>query len=1023
MKLVLIDNKIESETILINSFKSDCIVKNIKNYQNSMQLISEIENIEEITHFAMVYFFEGSYEIPYFKESGESSYKYFNVEIMNLITLFKGYNPEIKIDIITCNMNDPELIQTVDKLEEDFEIDIRFNLNNWILQSDNANIKDEYFNSQIENWTKMLLVNNLVIIKSSVSDLNLFKSSLNGNSKFIIYNDNTLESEILDEINSNITNVAFVWHFPGYYSMPFFDDGVDVNYMPIIQNQPYMSNRFYQLIQDIKTKIGQSYKLDFLSCDLRENDFINAMNNYENLLGINIRFSIDRTGNAGGNWILESDGANIKDQYFTNNINNWNHVLATGYTGSAVTSNISSDIVYNAGLYTLQNNITIDNDAYYIEISGNEVFDGQGYKITVTSNAIAGLFAFINADSSANMGTVKNLSVEINSGSALTSSGGLIVRQLQRYFRIVNCDSSGTISGTFSGGICGQNAASSNGSTTNGYFEIERCFSTGTISASSGGGITGLYARNGLIKKCYSTGNISGANSGGICGNAAGYFGVIDVIDCYASGIIDSNNGQGGICGAAPGQSGRANIYNCYYTTSPGGGTSLIGAIAGRYPAFGGLCYVYQSFHNTSLNMFGPEGTGTLYYNDTIVSYTYKSDYVGEIDYPNLDPSFTPLSSWVFATTSSGDLPVLTTTLNNANVSTILSNMDSYITPNSSYITNFKTFFQENSYNLDLSSQIYTTTLGDISGFTTTISSQPDISNGTVVKILSEEKNGTYTMDNSLITSLKNGQLFYLPGFNGETITLVIGASSYVITFGNSGFTYNATSYGLDSEFSLGTDIGFKVRFLGSGGLLGGEPTGGGGIGDPFIKPIFGQSYYLPNDESTYLLFDNKDNLKLYTKTWFAPNVAKMSFMRYLIFEFNNNRACFDLETFKWFKIDDQAKYLSHNLDVELGDLLFGKLKITNKNKKPIRDYYGKRFAPSINNKVIEIEFFLEKQNIKLEIISDLKYKDIRNNVNFIINGSIDRETLTKYNGSFISEYNVRKVNNNVFFNKNIKLY
>ena len=164
MKLVLIDDKIETETILINSFKSDCVVKNIKNYQNSMQLISEIENIEEITHFVMVYFFEGKYEIPYFKESGESSYKYFNVEIMNLITLFKGYNPQIKIDILTCNMNDPEFVQTVAKLEEDFEIDIRYSLDqtgnnpqgNWILESDGVNIKDLYFNESINLWKNKL---------------------------------------------------------------------------------------------------------------------------------------------------------------------------------------------------------------------------------------------------------------------------------------------------------------------------------------------------------------------------------------------------------------------------------------------------------------------------------------------------------------------------------------------------------------------------------------------------------------------------------------------------------------------------------------------------------------------------------------------------------------------------------------------------------------------------------------------------------------------------------------------------
>jgi hypothetical protein len=192
-----------------------------------------------------------------------------------------------------------------------------------------------------------------------------------------------------------------------------------------------------------------------------------------------------------------------------------------------------------------------------------------------------------------------------------------------------------------------------------------------------------------------------------------------------------------------------------------------------------------------------------------------------------------------------------------------------------------------------------------------------------------------------------------------------------------------------------------------------------GGIGDPLIKPIFGESYYLPNDESTYLLLSNKDNLNIYTKTWIPTNVKNgtLSFMRYLIIDFNNERKCLDLDTMNWVKLTEN-NYFNHSLKIT------DKPQIKNMNysrnlfSNYINDYYNKNYKISKHNKQISILFDLEdSKKIELKIISDLKYQDIRNNINILIK-NISKQELINYEGAFIHENKSKKINPNKFFNK-----
>ena len=88
---------------------------------------------------------------------------------------------------------------------------------------------------------------------------------------------------------------------------------------------------FINFIQAILVR-HQVHTLDLMACALySDNNWKYVIDELQTRLEINIRASLDNTGAAlmGGNWILETDDANLKDVYFTDAINGWNHLLAT----------------------------------------------------------------------------------------------------------------------------------------------------------------------------------------------------------------------------------------------------------------------------------------------------------------------------------------------------------------------------------------------------------------------------------------------------------------------------------------------------------------------------------------------------------------------------------------------------------------------------------------------------------------------------------------------------------------------
>jgi hypothetical protein len=283
---------------------------------------------------------------------------------------------------------------------------------------------------------------------------------------------------------------------------------------------------------------------------------------------------------VGNDWIMESTGDNIKNLYFTDNINNYIYSLDIDpsipiLTPANFTPDLNNPVNITSGnipstlssntLYVLTENISVSSG--FTVDGSNIIFDGNNNVITITQS-FSGLFN--------NTVYVKNLGV-------IPSDNSVILDNQCGWFFTKGDHASGII--------------------INGL--AEKCYSTGNIPG-SGGGIFG-YACYGIATDCYSTGNIVGEHGGGIIGLACQGI----MTNCYSTGNINEYNGgfAGGIFGSlSDWVNGRPIAINCYSTGNigPYGGgifginlngtatncysTGSIGQHAGGIFAYG--CYV-----------------------------------------------------------------------------------------------------------------------------------------------------------------------------------------------------------------------------------------------------------------------------------------------------------------------------------------------------------------------------------------------------------------------------------------------
>lgn len=442
-------------------------------------------------------------------------------------------------------------------------------------------------------------MSSILLINSDIQDLDIFISCIKSEHKYLVYKENETKIEdVLNLFDDNTKYLTFVYHFPGYYEVPFF-----INRTP---NRKYrnFSNELIELFKKSKEKTSE-LTIDFLSCNINDKLFSSEVNKIENELGVNIRYSVNATGNKNGDWILESDNSNIKNFYFNDNIKNWNYILTGEITTTELVNAYSAFFKKEGFVTTLLKNansteIGITNTNCFIILDQYEIFDGGNFTITYDASIPnRGLIATKNVQFKEASPLIRNLTV-ISSGNI--PDGGGIVRNDQRFFSVENCISSGTISGANAGGICGLNAGRDDADNNPGYVSITNCSSTGIIAGPDAGGIAGTFgglSGNLIINKCFSTGNITGIRAGGIVGSYFANTGFGSIEGCYSTGIIQGSD-AGGIAGNNCGYLGTSSIAKCY----------SLGNIIG--PQAGGIGGSYSGASATLLDISGCYSNGSI---------------------------------------------------------------------------------------------------------------------------------------------------------------------------------------------------------------------------------------------------------------------------------------------------------------------------------------------------------------------------------------------------------------------------
>jgi len=163
-------------------------------------------------------------------------------------------------------------------------------------------------------------MSHLILIHEFVEEPELLKIAFKDAISIIVKNTTSIY-DILPKINlSKLTHIALIFHPVVDVYLPFFESSGWSKYK-------YISNGLMEIIQFCNVPV------DLLACSLNTSRFIEQIGKIRQQLGIQIRFSLNDTGNE-TDWILESDSINIRDLYFNDSIDKWNYTLFPIYRSS-----------------------------------------------------------------------------------------------------------------------------------------------------------------------------------------------------------------------------------------------------------------------------------------------------------------------------------------------------------------------------------------------------------------------------------------------------------------------------------------------------------------------------------------------------------------------------------------------------------------------------------------------------------------------------------------------------------------
>ncbi len=183
--------------------------------------------------------------------------------------------------------------------------------------------------------------------------------------------------KMMRDVCTQCTDVAFIQHgYKGRQGLEFLEQEA---VMSINEAEPYPSfDKFKNFLVSLKSEFGVE-RFDLLACSLYVGDKIKAIVEYlEKETGIDLRASSNFTGNAeeGGDWIMESDNVDIRENYFTDAISSFKGVLyeyagTSNYGKNKLVKDFSGNVVFFHRYPSLNGTGQPINPMY--DASGNQV--------------------------------------------------------------------------------------------------------------------------------------------------------------------------------------------------------------------------------------------------------------------------------------------------------------------------------------------------------------------------------------------------------------------------------------------------------------------------------------------------------------------------------------------------------------------------------------------------------------------------------------------------------------------------
>jgi hypothetical protein len=251
------------------------------------------------------------------------------------------------------------------------------------------------------------MATNLIFLhKSLLKNKDLYRNSLK-NSDVIEADEFTEPNSIINMYDlSSYDNIGFIYHNPGSHIIPFFplsshEQDLDSSCCQL----PFFHDIMTDGMESVLRELKEGANVDLITCDMNDPYFQEKVVIIEEELNINIRYSINRTGNVvGSDWIMESDGISIRDTYFNDNIDTQEVNLTTEITGTDIalidgititstsvvsdggpldgetirTYKLTKDIIWNS----TTDGISASTD--YIKLNQGDTFDGGYHKIILS---------------------------------------------------------------------------------------------------------------------------------------------------------------------------------------------------------------------------------------------------------------------------------------------------------------------------------------------------------------------------------------------------------------------------------------------------------------------------------------------------------------------------------------------------------------------------------------------------------------------------------------------------------------